>query len=181
MLYAIEREAKEAQGSVDATIADATRLTLRQKRSVPGLERIKSWLDAEGEIVLPRSPMAAAITYARNQWIALNAYATQGFLNIDNNASERALKRVAIGRKNWLFAGHDAAAENHARLWSLIASAERHGVDPQRYLTSVLAKLPLLATSPASSAPSATAEHLAPFLPDIWAKENAGDPVPASN
>ena len=52
------------------------------------------------------------------------------------------MKRVAIGRKNWLFAGNDAAAANHARLWSLIASAERHGVDPQRYLTSVLAKLP---------------------------------------
>jgi hypothetical protein len=172
-LYAIEREAKDA--------AEATRLTLRQERSVPALEQIKSWLEAEGEIVLPRSPMAAAITYARNQWIALNAYATQGFLNIDNNASERALKRVAIGRKNWLFAGHDAAAENHARLWSLIASAERHGVDPQRYLTSVLAKLPLLATSPASSAPSATAEHLAPFLPDIWAKENAAEPIPASD
>ena len=62
-------------------------------------------------------------------------------MTIDNNASERALKRVAIGRKNWLFAGHDAAAVNHARLWSLIASAERHGVDPQRYLTSVLAKI----------------------------------------
>jgi len=172
-LYAIEREAKDA--------ADATRLTLRQERSVPALEQIKSWLEAEGEIVLPRSPMAAAITYARNQWIALNAYATQGFLNIDNNASERALKRVAIGRKNWLFAGHDAAAENHARLWSLIASAERHGVDPQRYLTSVLAKLPLLATSPASSAPSVTAEHLAQLLPDVWAKKNAAETNPASN
>ena len=85
--------------------------------------------------------MAAAITYAQNQWAALTTYTTQGFLNIDNNASERALKRVAIGRKNWLFAGNDAAAENHARLWSLIASCERHGVDPQRYLTSVLAKI----------------------------------------
>lgn len=85
--------------------------------------------------------MATAIIYTRNQWTALNTYVTQGFLNIDNNASERALKRVAIGRKNWLFAGNDAAAENHARLWSLIASCERYNVDPQRYLTSVLAKI----------------------------------------
>lgn len=94
------------------------------------LARIKTWLDSEQEAVLPRSPMASAITYAQNQWDALNTYVTQGFLNIDNNASERALKRVAIGRKNWLFAGNDAAAENHARLWTLIASCERHAVDP---------------------------------------------------
>ena len=117
-LYAIEREAKDVE--------ETTRRALRQERSVSVLAKIKDWLDTEGEIVLPRSPMAAAITYAKNQWQALNVYVTQGFLAIDNNAAERALKRVAIGRKNWLFAGHDAAADNHARLWSLIASAERH-------------------------------------------------------
>ena len=86
---------------------------------------------------------------------------------IDNNASERALKRVAIGRKNWLFAGHDAAAENHARLWSLIASAERHQVDPQRFLTSVLAKIG--ATPP---------EKLKEFLPDAWNRADATEPTP---
>ena len=73
---------------------------------------------------------------------------------------------MAIGRKNWLFAGHDAAAANHARLWSLIASAERHGVDPQRYLTSVLAKI---GTTPA--------EELRQFLPDVWKVEDAGEPL----
>ena len=129
------------------------------------LAQIKTWLDAEGEVVLPRSPMATAIGYAQNQWAALNVYATQGFLNIDNNAAERALKRVAIGRKNWLFAGHDAAAANHARLWSLIASAERHGIDPQRYLTSVLAKI---GTTPS--------EELDQFLPDVWLRTDAGEP-----
>jgi hypothetical protein len=85
-------------------------------------------------------------------------------LNIDNDASERALKRVAIGRTNWLFAGHDAAAANHARLWSLIASAERHGVDPQRYLTSVLAKI--------GRTPK---EELDQFLPDVWKRDDAAD------
>ncbi len=94
------------------------------------------------------------------------SYTTQGFLAIDNNAAERALKRVALGRKNWFFAGHDAAAENHARLWSLIASAERHGVDPQRYLTSVLAKL--------GQTPS---EELEQFLPDVWKHNDAAEPV----
>ena len=155
-LYAVEREAKDAD--------EESRLALRQDRSVPVLTRIKTWLDAEQQVVLPRSPMATAITYAQNQWTALNSYVTQGFLNIDNNASERALKRVAIGRKNWLFAGNDAAAENHARLWSLIASCERHGVDPQRYLTSVLAKI---GTTPAA--------ELTQFLPDVWKAEDAED------
>lgn len=158
-LYAIEREAQDAD--------EAARLALRQARSVPVLARIKTWLDVESEIVLPRSPMAQAITYARNQWTALTTYTTQGFLKIDNNASERALKRVAIGRKNWLFAGHDAAAANHARLWSLIASAERHAVDPQRYLTSVLAKIG--ATPP---------RELDQFLPDAWKRADAAEPTP---
>ncbi len=108
-LYQIERESKE--------LSNTLRLAVRKERSMPVLAKIKTWLDAEQEIVLPRSPMATAITYAQNQWAALTTYTTQGFLNIDNNASERALKRVAIGRKNWLFAGNDAAAENHARLW----------------------------------------------------------------
>jgi len=90
-------------------------------------------------------------------------------LAIDNNASERALKRVAIGRKNWLFAGHDTAAENHARLWSLIASAECHGVDPQRYLTSVLAKL--------GATPMGELEQ---FLPDVWMREDAAEPAASS-
>ena len=152
-LYTIEREAKEAD--------EATRLALRQERSLPLLVQIKMWLDTEGEIVLPRSPIAAAITYAQNQWAALNVYVTQGFLNIDNNASERALKRVALGRKNWLFAGNDQAAANHARLWSRIASADRHGIDPQRYLTSVLAKI---GTTPT--------EELLQFLPDVWRNES---------
>ena len=82
-LYVVEREAKDADA--------ATRLTLRHERSMPVLARIKAWLDAEQEVVLLRSPMATAITYAQNQWQALTTYTTQGFLNIDNNASERGL------------------------------------------------------------------------------------------
>ena len=159
-LYQVERESKE--------LSDALRLAVRKERSVPMLEKIKAWLDAEHEVVLPRSPTATAITYAQNQWRALTTYTTQGFLNIDNNASERALKRVAIGRKNWLFAGNDAAAENQARLWSLIASCERHGVDPQRYLTSLLAKIG-----------QTPAEELEQFLPDVWKADDADEPAPA--
>ena len=109
--------------------------------------------------------MAAAINYALNQWNALCIYAEHGFLNIDNNAAERAMKRVAIGRRNWLFAGNDKAGETAAILYSLIASAERHGVDPQRYLTSVLAKLPFTPQG-----------EIDQFLPDVWKKAEAAEP-----
>jgi hypothetical protein len=106
--------------------------------------------------------MAQAINYTLNQWEALCIYTTQGFLNIDNNAAERALRRIGIGRKNWLFAGHDIAAQRAATLYSLVASAERHGIDPQRYLTSVLARI----------APTPVPQ-LDQFLPDVWKQEHA--------
>jgi len=86
-------------------------------------------------------------------------------LNIDNNAAERALKRVAIDRKNWLFAGNDQAGATATTLYSLIASAERHNLDPQRYLTSVLANI---AVTPIS--------ELQRFLPDVWEIENTPGP-----
>ncbi len=115
-LYAVEHQAKLRVATLlkekpDATADDRHAIIrdLRQQFSVPILAKIKTWLEENQNLVLPRSPMAAAITYAKNQWAALNVYVTQGFLAIDNNAAERALKRVALGRKNWLFAGHDEA------------------------------------------------------------------------
>ena len=143
-LYAVEDEAKEQVAKLmtdqpDATAAQQHELirALRQEKSSPILAEIKTWLDAEKELVLPRSPMGGAITYVLNQWAALNRYVEQGYLQIDNNVAERAVKRVAIGRKNWLFAGHDESGTAHAILWSLLASAERHGLNPKQYLTSV--------------------------------------------
>lgn len=173
-LYAVEDEAK-------AKVADLLKhnpaapkderheviRALRQEKGQPVLTEIKGWLDREKEIVLPRSPMAQAIGYTLNQWDALCRYVEHGFLNIDNNAAERALKRVAIGRKNWLFAGNDAAGASHARLWTLIASAERHGVDPQAYLRSVLAKIGQTELS-----------EVGQFLPDVWKREDAAEPPP---
>lgn len=155
-LYAIEDRAK--------ALAEAQRLTLRQAHSVPVLAKIDAWLDEQSACaeVLPRGPLGQAMGYARNQWSALCRYTTEGFLNIDNNAAERALKRVAIGRKNWLFAGNDAAGQVAAAWYSLLASAERHGVDPQHYLTSVLAQLP-----------TATAADLPRLLPDAWQRDLA--------
>jgi transposase len=148
-LYAVEDQAK--------AMDDEPRRQLRQQQSVPILQSIRKWIDEQLPLVLPRSPMAQAMQYTLNQWDALNRYIEQGYLNIDNNAAERALKRVAIGRKNWLFAGNDDAAANHARLYTLIASAQRHGLDPQAYLNSVLAKISITPLS-----------EVKQFLPDVW-------------
>jgi len=174
-LYAVEDAAREKiqlllkqNPKAPRTELEQIRFALRQERSKPVLAKIKTWLDIESQLVLPRSPMAQAINYTLNQWDALCRYTDQGYLNIDNNAAERALKRVALGRKNWLFAGHDDAGASHARLYTLIASAERHGVDPQAYLTSILAKI--------SSAPLS---ELNQFLPDMWKADSLSRPPAA--
>lgn len=148
-LYAVEENTQEL-------------LNARQSQSVPILEKIRSWLvdAASSGTVLPRSPIAGAIGYALNQWPALVVYTTDARLSIDNNVAERALRRVAVGRKNWLFAGHDESAQGQAILWSLIASAQRHGVDVQLYLRSVLAHLP-----------ATPAEELQNYLPDVWKRD----------
>lgn len=156
-LYAVEDEAK--------SLGHDSRCALRRQKARPILDLIRGWLDREKLVVLPRSPMGEAITYALNQWDALTRYTEQGYLSIDNNAAERALKRVAIGRKNWLFAGHDDAGRSHATLYTLIASAQRHGLDPQAYLRSVLAKIGQTSVG-----------GLDPFLPDVWKAEDAAAP-----
>jgi transposase len=151
-LYAVESEA----AGHDAP----TRLLLRQSQSLPILEQIHLWLIEQETQVLPRSPIAQAIGYTLNQWPALIVYTTDARLSIDNNVAERALRRVAIGRKNWMFSGHDESAQNHAMLWSLIASAQRHEIDVQLYLRSVLAHLPGLPP-----------DELTNYLPDVWKRD----------
>jgi transposase len=151
-LYAVESEA----AGRDAP----TRLLLRQSRSTPILEQIRLWLIEQQPQVLPRSPIAQAIGYTLNQWAALVVYTSVSRLSIDNNVAERALRRVAVGRKNWQFTGHDESAQGHAILWSLIASAQRHEIDVQLYLRSVLAHLPSL--------PS---DELQNYLPDVWKRD----------
>jgi len=138
-------------------------LVRRQSQSAPILEQIRLWLTEQQTQVLPRSPIAGAIGYALNQWPALIVYTTDARLSIDNNVSERALRRVAVGRKNWLFAGHDESAQAHAMLWSLIASAQRHEIDVQFYLRSVLAHLPTFT--------SESADELKNYLPDVWKRD----------
>ena len=98
-------------------------------------------MDAESLVVLPKAPIADAIGYARNQWGALTRFLDDARLKLDNNTAERQLRRVAVGRKNWLFAGSDEGAERACVLYSLIASCKLHGVNPFDYLRDVLVRV----------------------------------------
>jgi transposase len=149
LLYDVETRAwdefqKQPKDGNVRTLA-AIRLEHRQKDSVRILADIKTWLEslqaAKGGPVLPKSPMGEAVTYAMNQWKALGVYTTDGELNIDNNVSENALRRIAIGRKNWLFCGSDNGGRTAAILFGLIASCQRHDVEPFAYLRDVLTRI----------------------------------------
>jgi transposase len=159
-LYEIEEEAKEARRTHpewDDATWHAHRFELRRQRSWPILESVHAWLGAEQPKVLPKSPIGEAIGYALNHWGALIRPLEAGFLEIDNGASERALKPVAIGRKNWLFAGSDNGGRTAAVLMSLCTTCKNLGIDPQAYLRDVLDRI--------STHPARRIEEL---LPDRW-------------
>ncbi len=139
---------------------------LRQQFSQPILDdQIRPLLDAWSGEVLPKSPIGKAVTYAVNQWEALNRYLENGILCIDNSLSERVIKLVALGRKNWLFSGSDEGARRAAILYSLIASCKLCGIDPFLYLRDVLERI--------NTHPASRIDELTPpqwkerFLPKI--------------
>lgn len=117
------------------------RRTARRGRAGPQLAALKAWLQATLSQVSTKSALAAAIKYALARWAALVRYVDDGRIEIDNNAAERALRTVALGRKNYLFAGSDAGGERAALIYSLIGTARLNGLDPQAYLTRVLERI----------------------------------------
>ena len=149
LLYDVEDEAKEAferQGAGDGSQSlAALRLALRHPKASPLLAQFRTWLESRqatcGGPVLPKSAMGQAVAYTLNQWDALNVYVTDGDLAIDNNTAENAIRRVAIGRKNWLFCGSDTGGHTAAVLFSLIATCQRHDIDPFAYLRDVLTRI----------------------------------------
>lgn len=132
----------------------------RQERSLPVLDQFHSWLEAELPRLLPQHPLREAMQYALNHWAALRRYTEDGQLSIDNNAAERALRGIAIGRKNWLFCGSDRGGCAAAIHFSLLASAHRHELNPFEYLRHLLQHLPTLGPAP-------FAEQLQPLLPHL--------------
>jgi len=135
-IYKVERAALDAD-----ILGTPEHLAMRQSRSKEVMEEFKAWLDAEQPQHLPSGPMGEAIGYALNQWSALQLFLTDAHLPVDNNASERALRVCALGRKNFLFVGNDGAGENLAGLYSLIATCEANGVNPVDYLADVLLRV----------------------------------------
>ena len=136
-LYMIERHARKAQ------MNDQDRLLLRQQKAIPILEELESWLKEQYTTpgVLPKSPIGKAIAYSLKRWKGLCAYAHDGQLEIDNNLVENTIRPVALGRKNYLFAGSDDAAQNLACLYSIIGTCDLHGLNAQRYLTWLLRRV----------------------------------------
>ena len=150
-LYKVEREAKRDGLDFDA------RRELRQKHSTAILERFGEWLEYEKQHVLPKSPMGGAFNYALSNWEALERYCEHGELEIDNNRAERAIRRVAIGRKNWLFAGSDNGGRTAAILMSICASCHELDIDPWVYIKDVLIRVSIEPNS-----------RLRELLPDRW-------------
>ncbi|NYT45430.1 IS66 family transposase [Alcaligenaceae bacterium] len=113
----------------------------RQARAGPQLDTLHDWLHDTLRSVSRKSALAGAIRYALTRWAALTRYVGDGRIEIDNNAAERALRVVALGRKNYLFAGSDAGGHSAASIYSLLGSAALNGIEPMAYLREVLARI----------------------------------------
>lgn len=148
-LYDIEDRARD--------FSPEARRRLRQAEAAPILERLLAWANEQAGKTLPKLKLGVAIGYLRNQWTALTNYVEDGRRPIDNNATERDLRQLTIGRKNWLFIGSADAGPRAAILYTVVGSAARHDLDIWAYLHDALQQL-------ASGTP-----NLAALLPDVWA------------
>ena len=118
------------------------RLRLRQERSRPLSIEPQTWLREQRARLSKNSDTTKAINYSLNRWDAFTRFLDDGRLCLSNNAAERELRAVALGRKNWTFAGSDEGGRRAAAIYTLIATAKLNGVDPQAWLADVLARLP---------------------------------------
>lgn len=135
-LYAVEDRAKALSLSAEQ------RLALRQRLSARLLDKLHQYLLALQPEVLPKSPSGVAVRYALNQWEALTRFVEDGELEIDNGATERANRDIALGRGNWTFFGSDSGGKTAAVLRSFIPSCKRSGIEPFAWFRDVLARIP---------------------------------------
>jgi hypothetical protein len=152
-LYAVEERAK--------ALDTLTRLALRQCESVPILSVLKDKLFAWRDQLLPKHPMSEAVGYLLNQWEELNVFTTDGAVPLDNNVSEREMKRICLNRKNSLFVGNERGGQTAAILSSITSTCRRHNMDPQCYLTQLLTNLPATLIS-----------QIEKWLPEQWKWRN---------
>jgi len=132
-LYRVEKEARP--------LTAEDRLRLRQLQSQPILEKLHNYLSEIQAEVLPKSPEGRAVRYTLKNWTALTRYCVDGDLQIDNNATERAIRGVAVGRNNWMFFGSDEGGKTAAVLRSFVVSCQRVGVDPFVWLKDILSRI----------------------------------------
>jgi transposase len=161
-LYGIEAEVRGQPAEV--------RRTVRQERSRPLVEALHAWLTAQLARVSGKSALAAALRYALRHWPGLVLFLEDGRLELDTNTVERALRPIALGRKNSLFAGSDGGARHWAIVASLVATAKLNGVEPQAWLTDVLERMVAGRTK---------AHELARLLPWTWQAERRAAAVQA--
>ena len=151
-LFRVERDAMER-----GVFGTDEHGRMRNSRSAPVLTQIETWIAEQRPRHLPEGPMGAALRYIGNQWTPLTVFMSDPKIPIHNNASESALRIVALARKNSLFFGHEQAARNFSVLYSLVQTAERHGVNSLAYLEDVLMRV--------QTHPAARIDEL---LPDHW-------------
>ncbi len=132
VLYAIEALAREGNLTAEQ------RHALRIEKSLPIINEIGRYIYAERNMVLPKSPIGQAFEYCANRWISLQNYLQDGILEMDNNWIENSIRPLALGRKNYLFAGTHQAAENMAMFYSFFGTCKKHDIDPQKWLTYVI-------------------------------------------
>jgi len=157
-LYAIERRIKEE------VLTDEALLQLRQQQAVPILKTLQEWMTAQYPQVLSSSPIGAAIAYCLPRWKKLSIYTTDAILQIDNNPVENVIRPVAIGRKNYLFAGSHEAAQRAAMVYSLFATCRLHNINPYHWLKDILQRMHLYSTA-----------NIAELLPQNWKKPEEKD------
>jgi transposase len=133
ILFAIEESIKGRPS--------AERAATRQELAVPLLADLKAMLESTLSRISGKSSLAQAIRYALPRWTALTRYTTDGRLEISNNAAERAIRPLALGRKNWLFAGSDTGGERAATIYTIIETAKLNGLDPEAYLSALIARI----------------------------------------
>lgn len=133
-LYGIERDLKE--------VGDEHRYESRQQSSLPVLAQLQTWLEKTQPQVTAQNALGKAISYLASNWIKLVRYTEAGYLPIDNNAAERAIRPFVIGRKNWLFSDTPKGAAASAQLYSLVETAKANGQEPYAWLRHALERLP---------------------------------------
>jgi transposase len=141
--YALQKvqELYEIEGRVKEFTVDE-RYRIRQEEAVPILEELQKWMIEQYSSVTPKSPIGKALEYSMKRWKELSVYTSDGRLEIDNNRIENQIRPIALGRKNFLFAGSHESAQRIAMIYSLLATCKANGVDPLKWITRVLEEIP---------------------------------------